>query len=178
MLGTTAWARGMALVSVVLAAQSSDVYAAPAIEQAEVTCPEGFVFRQCGTPCPTTCDNYGEQTMCIKMCKSGCFCPSDKILDEITSSCVDSIAACSNKPLASGTDADEAHSQAVDAQTVVFAVSGMLFAVLCAAIMRCVRRSAAAPKVVARPTGNKLKVVDLNLNRAGASPEEVSTQHV
>ena len=41
-------------------------------------CTDGKVWNQCGTACPTTCDNLGEAVMCTLQCVAGCYCPSDK----------------------------------------------------------------------------------------------------
>ncbi|KAI6656479.1 Zonadhesin [Oopsacas minuta] len=39
-------------------------------------------YRICGTACPTTCDNRGEQTICPSVCVDGCFCNDGFVLHE------------------------------------------------------------------------------------------------
>ena len=34
-------------------------------------CPEGMVYKECDTACPTTCDNKDDDIICIKVCESG-----------------------------------------------------------------------------------------------------------
>ena len=34
-------------------------------------CPEGMVYKECGTACPTTCDNKDELTICTFQCVAG-----------------------------------------------------------------------------------------------------------
>ena len=34
-------------------------------------CPEGMVYKECGTACPTTCDNKDELVICTQQCVSG-----------------------------------------------------------------------------------------------------------
>ena len=49
-------------------------------------CPEGKVFKTCGTACPETCDS-GKVTFCTKQCVIGCFCESGTV--ELRDECVD-----------------------------------------------------------------------------------------
>nr|XP_054756533.1 SCO-spondin-like [Lytechinus pictus] len=41
-------------------------------------CSGDLVYNECGSACEMTCENP-EPQMCIKMCRPGCFCPSDTI---------------------------------------------------------------------------------------------------
>ena len=34
-------------------------------------CPEGMVYKECGTACPTTCDNKDDDVSCITVCVPG-----------------------------------------------------------------------------------------------------------
>ena len=45
------------------------------------SCPDGMVFRSCGTACPTTCDNLNEDISCTRQCVQGCFCASGTVLN-------------------------------------------------------------------------------------------------
>ncbi|XP_041282783.1 von Willebrand factor [Onychostruthus taczanowskii] len=48
-----------------------------------MTCPEGQVYQQCGTPCNQTCQSlsYPEED-CEQLCLEGCYCPPGHYLDE------------------------------------------------------------------------------------------------
>ena len=50
-------------------------------------CPEGKVYKTCGTACPQTCDNLGEQLVCTRQCVEGCFCP-EGTLENAKENCV------------------------------------------------------------------------------------------
>ena len=45
------------------------------------------MWRECGTACPPTCDNYNTTVVCSQGCVSGCFCPEGKV--ELEGVCVD-----------------------------------------------------------------------------------------
>ena len=53
---------------------------------AEITCPSGMTYQQCGPVCPQTCDT-DESTDCSGGCIEGCFCPTGKVL--LNGNCVD-----------------------------------------------------------------------------------------
>jgi len=56
----------------------------------KVDCVGGKVFTECGSACPLTCNNLNENTICIDMCLTGCFCSGAKaIWDEASEVCVD-----------------------------------------------------------------------------------------
>lgn len=38
----------------------------------------GEVYQDCGTACPTTCENKNN-TVCTRQCVSGCFCTAGKV---------------------------------------------------------------------------------------------------
>ncbi|XP_040421957.1 von Willebrand factor isoform X2 [Cygnus olor] len=48
-----------------------------------MTCPEGQIYRQCGTPCNQTCRSlsYPDED-CDEFCMEGCYCPPGHYLDE------------------------------------------------------------------------------------------------
>ncbi|XP_043562381.1 mucin-6-like [Chiloscyllium plagiosum] len=46
-------------------------------------CPGNQIYRECGSPCKSTCLN--PQFTCDSYCKPGCFCPPGSVLDDITS---------------------------------------------------------------------------------------------
>jgi len=52
------------------------------------TCPTGMVFKECGTNCPLTCDNYKNYDCQLTGCRRGCFCPRNKVLAD-NGTCVD-----------------------------------------------------------------------------------------
>ena len=37
----------------------------------EDQCPEGMIYRECGSACPVTCDNKDEVINCISVCVPG-----------------------------------------------------------------------------------------------------------
>jgi hypothetical protein len=45
-------------------------------------CPESYEYKDCGSPCTTTCDNHDEPVFCTDVCKSGCFCPEGTVEHE------------------------------------------------------------------------------------------------
>ena len=49
--------------------------------------------RECGTACPTTCDNYNTTIICTEQCVPGCFCPQGTV--ELFGVCVDP-SQCTN----------------------------------------------------------------------------------
>lgn len=54
------------------------------------SCPDGFVYKACGTPSMKTCLNYGDVTVLESKSVEGCFCPDDKVkysLDIIVGNC-------------------------------------------------------------------------------------------
>ncbi|XP_064401886.1 von Willebrand factor-like isoform X3 [Halichondria panicea] len=55
-------------------------------ESPEQQCPEGKVYQECGTACPTTCDNKDDLNVCTLQCVPGCFCPAGTI--ELDNKCV------------------------------------------------------------------------------------------
>ena len=50
------------------------------------TCPESYEYKECGSPCALTCDNYQNPPFCTAVCQSGCFCPSGTV--EHNSQCI------------------------------------------------------------------------------------------
>ena len=42
-------------------------------------CPEGYEYKECGSPCTKTCYNYDEVIICAAVCESGCFCPEGTV---------------------------------------------------------------------------------------------------
>lgn len=48
-----------------------------------LSCPQGQVYLQCGTPCNMTCRSlsYPDED-CEEVCSEGCFCPPGLYLDE------------------------------------------------------------------------------------------------
>jgi hypothetical protein len=42
-------------------------------------CTGGKIFNECGTACPLTCENVGEDVLCTQQCVQGCFCPTGTI---------------------------------------------------------------------------------------------------
>ncbi|CAL1298895.1 unnamed protein product [Larinioides sclopetarius] len=40
----------------------------------EYDCPANSHYEECGTACPTSCDNYKDPPFCIRMCNPGCHC--------------------------------------------------------------------------------------------------------
>jgi hypothetical protein len=52
-------------------------------------CAELEEYQECGTACPTTCENRNKGPVaCIAMCKTGCFCKSPYIRSELSGQCV------------------------------------------------------------------------------------------
>ena len=49
--------------------------------------------RECGSACPTTCDNYNTTVICTEQCVPGCFCPPGTV--ELSGVCVDP-SQCTN----------------------------------------------------------------------------------
>lgn len=46
-------------------------------------CPTGEVYKECGTACPKTCENYQDTDhVCIDLCVKGCFCPDGQVRNE------------------------------------------------------------------------------------------------
>ncbi|KFM65456.1 Kunitz/BPTI-like toxin, partial [Stegodyphus mimosarum] len=46
-------------------------------------CPENEHFEQCGTSCPSTCDNFNDsERICVMMCFRGCFCNQGLVRNE------------------------------------------------------------------------------------------------
>ena len=41
------------------------------MKEPEQECPEGMVYKECGTACPTTCDNKDEVIICTEECVAG-----------------------------------------------------------------------------------------------------------
>ena len=49
----------------------------------EECCMPPMIWDECGTSCPATCDNPNAPNgPCIEMCRTGCRCPDDMVLDE------------------------------------------------------------------------------------------------
>ena len=59
-------------------------------------CSGGKVWSDCGTACPTTCDNYNTTVVCTLQCVRGCFCPQGKV--DLNGVCVNS-SMCSGQYL-------------------------------------------------------------------------------
>ncbi|KAM4650824.1 zonadhesin-like isoform 10-T10 [Discoglossus pictus] len=60
-------------------------------------CPENQVYKTCGTKCPSTCDNYMKDMVCIHMCAEGCFCKDGLVLLEKDSNICVEKSKCPNK---------------------------------------------------------------------------------
>ena len=46
-------------------------------------CPEGFVYQECGTACPFSCDSPATMLRpCTMQCVQGCFCAEGTVLDQ------------------------------------------------------------------------------------------------
>ncbi|XP_076174620.1 uncharacterized protein LOC143150319 [Ptiloglossa arizonensis] len=54
---------------------------------ANSTCPENEIWNECGSACPSSCENP-EPRICIQVCSSGCFC-KDGFLRNSEGQCVD-----------------------------------------------------------------------------------------
>ncbi|XP_041058158.1 von Willebrand factor [Carcharodon carcharias] len=49
----------------------------------EMTCPEGKIYKQCGTPCNQTCRSISNpDSDCTEFCLEGCYCPSNLYVNE------------------------------------------------------------------------------------------------
>ena len=46
------------------------------------SCAETYEYKECGSPCTKTCDNYEEDTICASVCQPGCFCPVGQVKHE------------------------------------------------------------------------------------------------
>ncbi|EAT48610.1 AAEL000369-PA [Aedes aegypti] len=51
-------------------------------------CGPNEVYSECGTACPETCDNLGENIPCVLMCVPGCFCQPGYVRNNVTGACV------------------------------------------------------------------------------------------
>jgi hypothetical protein len=51
----------------------------------EMRCSDGFVYDNCGTHCPPTCNN--PNPICIDLCEEGCFCPKDRPILLVNGTC-------------------------------------------------------------------------------------------
>ena len=52
-------------------------------------CPiEGQVYTTCASSCVFTCDNYTDLVACPAVCRIGCACPSDQVIDVEANKCV------------------------------------------------------------------------------------------
>ncbi|XP_050821053.1 von Willebrand factor isoform X3 [Gopherus flavomarginatus] len=48
-----------------------------------MTCPEGQIYQQCGTPCNQTCRSLSYPDVgCNEFCMEGCYCPHGQYIDE------------------------------------------------------------------------------------------------
>ena len=45
-----------------------------------VACPNGMEYQECGSACPTTCENHANPPVCYDICVAGCFCPPGQVL--------------------------------------------------------------------------------------------------
>ncbi|GFV25848.1 zonadhesin [Trichonephila clavipes] len=52
-----------------------------------VVCAENEEYKECGTPCPLTCNNQTEQRLCPPICVKGCFC-RDGFVRDPTGKCI------------------------------------------------------------------------------------------
>ncbi|XP_051890123.1 von Willebrand factor [Pristis pectinata] len=49
----------------------------------EMTCPDGQIYEQCGTPCNKTCRSLSSpDTECTEFCLEGCYCPPNQYANE------------------------------------------------------------------------------------------------
>ncbi|XP_067860893.1 von Willebrand factor [Heptranchias perlo] len=49
----------------------------------EMTCPDGQMYEQCGTPCNQTCRSVSDpDTDCTEFCLEGCYCPPNQYANE------------------------------------------------------------------------------------------------
>ncbi|XP_059510645.1 von Willebrand factor isoform X1 [Stegostoma tigrinum] len=52
-------------------------------EFCEMTCPDGQIYKQCGTPCNQTCRSLSNPDLdCTEFCLEGCYCPPDQYANE------------------------------------------------------------------------------------------------
>ena len=42
-------------------------------------CPDGYEYKECGSPCTVTCENYQSPPFCAAACQPGCFCPNGTV---------------------------------------------------------------------------------------------------
>ena len=64
---------------------------------ADIECPEGMVYKQCGSLCPPTCDDI-KGSLCSDrfICERGCFCSGGTVLYNNT--CTDPESCHKPKP--------------------------------------------------------------------------------
>ena len=58
------------------------------------TCPDGYEYNSCGSPCTLTCENHEDPPVCLAVCGSGCFCPTGTV--QHNGNCI-AIADCPGK---------------------------------------------------------------------------------
>ncbi|GFR05007.1 hypothetical protein TNCT_498982 [Trichonephila clavata] len=54
----------------------------PANETTRDSCRSNEVYKQCGSACPPTCSNRGENQICTLQCVAGCFCKDGLVRDD------------------------------------------------------------------------------------------------
>ena len=52
-----------------------------------IKCPGGMEYRQCGSGCVTTCQNFKEES-CVMSTIDGCYCPEGQAFNEALGRCV------------------------------------------------------------------------------------------